>query len=108
MPVLRSLRIINKSSFIDMKREKMKRESMNEKKKEEDKKKIIQERKKEKENIHKYFVDRANKIKDKRLQIKEKHLEENKIFKNNIRRLIESSRIVDDPIKTATTNKKAF
>ena len=43
--------------------------------------KIIQERKKEKENINKMLEERANKIKSKRKEIKEKYLEENKIFK---------------------------
>ena len=42
----------------------------------------MQEKKKDKENMHKYFMEKADIIKNKRKEIKEKYLEENKIFKS--------------------------
>ena len=62
--------------------------------------KIIQERKKEKENINKLLVERANKIKSKRIEIKEKYLEENKIFKSVNEEILKKNKKQYDTLKT--------
>ena len=62
--------------------------------------KIIQERKKEKENINKLLVERANKIKSKRIEIKEKYLEENKIFKSVNEEILKKNKKQYDTLKS--------